>query len=589
MGPPGFTHDRRCRATMLSNGPSDQPTSRGHGPVARQFYEGIAGTERGARVTGAALPVPRSAAVAVSAYIPLIVLAVVLAGCAFRIVAAERLTPHVDEAASVLAAHAVAERGVPVLPSGTVYFQGATLSYLLAPFVWLGYGDLSDLVVMRSVSVIAGTIAVYLVYRLGVAATGANRVGILAALFVAMDPLSVQWSGHVRMYGLLQALTIAFVWLLIATVAAPSPRQFLGLVAVFWAAIFTHIEFALLWPVIALVGLLVWRASSRRDRWRWVMALATTALAPVTLLVLNGILGSASVNTGAAKHASPIGFVGDHLLAPLALIRNLRHDIDFSLMLHMNNIVWYVPGIVVALATVVAAWCWRRLADNHAGRRQRLNVAILLACYWVPITGVGLFSKSPKERYLLHVHLIGYVLLAAAIAGWVGNGRGGWRRSGVGALVIAMLAVGLGWRLDDPVVHADHVAATEYVADHRQDDELVIVALPAVAGLLLDDQHQLYFLAGSQNRSRAERLTRTTDAGLVDYWMGVPAIVSAERLDTLLRENPGAWLVVDRDRLAADWAYRGEIAETIEMRTEPVFEAAGGALVLRVPPERPPV
>src|SRR3712207_8563149 len=47
---------------------------------------------------------------------------------------------HVDEAPSILAARMVAERGVPVLPSGVLYLQGAPLSYLLAPLLWAGAG-----------------------------------------------------------------------------------------------------------------------------------------------------------------------------------------------------------------------------------------------------------------------------------------------------------------------------------------------------------------------------------------------------------------------------------------------------------------
>src|SRR5690554_4814480 len=48
-------------------------------------------------------------------------------GFLVRVIAAVTLTPHVDEPSSVLAAHMVAERGIPILPSGTPYFQGVTL------------------------------------------------------------------------------------------------------------------------------------------------------------------------------------------------------------------------------------------------------------------------------------------------------------------------------------------------------------------------------------------------------------------------------------------------------------------------------
>ncbi|MBA2758835.1 MAG: glycosyltransferase family 39 protein, partial [Chloroflexia bacterium] len=133
-------------------------------------------------------------------------------GFVVRLIAAITLSPHVDEPSSVLAAHAVAERGLPILPSGTPYFQGVTLSYLLQPFVWLGFGEIDDLLAMRMIVVVAGTVTLYLCYRLAREVTGDARVGLVMAALVAIDPISVQWSGHLRMYGLLQALVIALAW-----------------------------------------------------------------------------------------------------------------------------------------------------------------------------------------------------------------------------------------------------------------------------------------------------------------------------------------------------------------------------------------
>src|SRR5262245_29092736 len=55
---------------------------------------------------------------------------ILLTGFLLRISAARHLSSHVDESASILAARMVAEKGVPVFPSGTFYSQGATLSYI---------------------------------------------------------------------------------------------------------------------------------------------------------------------------------------------------------------------------------------------------------------------------------------------------------------------------------------------------------------------------------------------------------------------------------------------------------------------------
>jgi predicted membrane-bound dolichyl-phosphate-mannose-protein mannosyltransferase len=158
-----------------------------------------------------------------------------------RLVASRTLTPHVDEAASVLAARVVSEQFIPILPSGNVYFQGFTLSLALAPLAWLGLADLDHLALLRLVSVVAGTAAIVLAWRLALYVTRNPLVALGAALLVALDPLSVQWSGHVRMYALLQLASfgLAWIWIDVMGERATNRRLALG-VLLGWFAVFTH-------------------------------------------------------------------------------------------------------------------------------------------------------------------------------------------------------------------------------------------------------------------------------------------------------------------------------------------------------------
>src|SRR5687768_17322656 len=82
---------------------------------------------------------------------------VILLGLLTRLAAARSLPLHFDEGAMLLGVHAVAERGWPLLPSGELYLHGVSLSYLLAPLVWLGGGQLTDLFMLRAVSAVLGT------------------------------------------------------------------------------------------------------------------------------------------------------------------------------------------------------------------------------------------------------------------------------------------------------------------------------------------------------------------------------------------------------------------------------------------------
>jgi hypothetical protein len=217
-------------------------------------------------------------------------------------------------------------------------------------------------------------------------------------------------------------------------------------------------------------------------------------------------------------------------------------------------------------------------------------VITLLVFYWVTIVAVGLFTVSPKERYLLNVHVLGYFFLAILVVqaapgaiDWQ-QGMSRWLLRGFAIFTALALVAGVAWRLSHQVVHPDYDVAMDYVTEHHDPGQPVIVALPPVAWLSLDDSDHddLYFLAGPQNQSRAQGYTRWTKSGdRVDYWVGVSAIVTSDDLKSILQEHPDAWVVVDEERMRANWAYGGAIEQLLLSMTEPVYKGPGGVMVLR--------
>lgn len=530
----------------------------------------------------------RTALYAHAGWVSFVFLVIFGLGGLLRLVAAHTLTPHVDEGASLLAAHAVAERGFPILPSGTVYTQGATLSYLVAPFVWLGLDQLADLNALRSVVVAAGTIAIYLAYRFATTLTGDYRVGLAMSALVAFDPVSIQWSGHLRMYGLMQAITfgLALAWTLMLSEGA-SWKRMLAVVLFYWAAVGTHLGSAALLGVAMLVSALVVHRNHLLREWSTLATLAVSGSGAVVLMVLNSMLGSASVgDTNQASSGRPFSFVGDNLLAPFQIIPS---DWQIASAAKPQNLFFIVPGALVLLATVVGG---RRMLR----RRERLTwtgAVVGLAMYWIPMLGVGLFTNSPKERYVLNAHLVGYLFMAIIIVAAIDH----WRNlrpaynvmppalaQGFTLAIIATLLVSTTWRLDTPVVHPDHNAAMAYVVEHHEPGQPIVSALPAISYLAVseEDRDDLYFLAGEQNQSRARRYTRyTEDSRLIDYWVGAPAMVNPENIRAFLRDNPNAWIVVDDQRLTEDWAYGGVVEHILLAETVPVATTSGGGLILR--------
>jgi 4-amino-4-deoxy-L-arabinose transferase-like glycosyltransferase len=92
---------------------------------------------------------------------------------------------------------------------------------------------------VRFSSVLAGTLAMPLVYRLG--RLVANKpVGVLAAVFLAVARFHIWWSQDIKMYALAVALAVVSLYLVLRLLRGGSLWLWLAYVAVTAAAIYTH-------------------------------------------------------------------------------------------------------------------------------------------------------------------------------------------------------------------------------------------------------------------------------------------------------------------------------------------------------------
>jgi hypothetical protein len=166
------------------------------------------------------------------------------------------------------------------------------------------------------------------------------------------------------------------------------------------------------------------------------------------------------------------------------------------------------------------------------------------------------------------------------------------RRRGLAILAIALVSLVLLSELQslnvlraEPVIGADYVEISEYVSARHRPGELVITALPAPVFLTLGSGADIVFLPSPLERERAQRYTRILEDGrFVDYWIGADSVVDVAGLCTTLLTSPGVWLVLDKARLNADWAYKGPMAEVILGLTYLQYRGADDAQVRRLAP-----
>ena len=330
-----------------------------------------------------------------------------------RIAASEQLSSHVDEAASVLAVQMTAEKGAPIFPSGTLYLQGATVSYLLAPMALLGYGDLEHLNTMRLLSVIAGTAAVAALFLFARHVTGSPVAGLLAALFLALDPVSVRWSGLVRMYALLQLVTILMLLCFLILLRRPATRRVLvGFVALFWFGVFTHIAICMFLPPMGLIALWKHRANLLDRRRDLTAALVAAGAAPLALLGLNQLV--TPPDAAVSDSVPGVSFVGDYLLSFGQLFN--PNFLSWRLLFRHSSFGEVLPTIIIALTCLLVGRYVLGLPDAGAEVRARRNMlGVLLTLYWTPILLVAAFATEVNERYLLHLHPLGLALIVLGV------------------------------------------------------------------------------------------------------------------------------------------------------------------------------
>jgi mannosyltransferase len=255
---------------------------------------------------------------------------------------------------------------------------------------------------LRSLSALAGTLAVPVIYAIG-AELRSRRVGLIAAAFAAVSPLLVWYSQEARAYMLFMLLTsVAFLFLV-------RGRVWLWALAS-GAALATHYFAAIV--VVPMAVVLLWR---RVPRARW--AVGAVVLVGLALLPL-------------ALYQS------DHVSRPWAEALSAKDGLLATSQSFLVGLTWtwliHRPGVIVlALLALVMAWRARRV------REARLPAAIAAVALVVPL----LSSLVGPKYFTPGNELCVWPLLAVVLA------MGATRVLAAAACVV-MLAITLAVPLD---------------------------------------------------------------------------------------------------------------------------------------------
>ncbi len=385
---------------------------------------------------------------------------------------------------------------------------------------------------VRFSSVLAGTLAVALVYRLG-RLVASKQVGALAAVFLAVARFHVWWSQDIKMYALAVALAIVSLYLVLRILRGGSRWLWLAYVAVTAAAIYTHYLALLIALSENLLVLLVLvlpsppaplPARARGEKRRLLLGWVAAQLALLALGLPWVYLTSQHTITWVAP--PPLSFA--------LFLRLYATVLSLGITTNVERYTLPVLGfLLVALAGLVPLWRGRR-EQREGGLLLWLCLAVpTLLIYLLSLFKVTSFYAAKVEARYLLILLPAFLIVLA----W---GLDVLHRRWPLLATIALLFVlgGLLAPLPD-----------YYAGRHRRDDYQSLVGIvqayaqPGDAILLRTDlRWPTVAYHERRERPRYCRPCRANlDAGTVDALLA-----------PIATQHPAVWLVVIPDALARD-------------------------------------
>lgn len=478
---------------------------------------------------------------------------------------------YVDEFTTLWGATRIQLLGAPILPSGVLYTRGILNTYVTALFLSLGGLNYT---VGRLPSVIFGLGAILAVFAVGRREWNL-RVGLLAAVGLALLVEAIQWSGRARFYAQLMLFVLLMVWSAYAAIrqaphgeepGAATWRGHLLFAGLFVLALFSQEETLLLYPmtVLAIVWWRGWRYLFQRPV---VVSQMIAGLAMVARYLIE-VMGQPGYFETIQAERPYVGFVFDFVGA---------WRIYSPLLLDQERLPW-TGGVIIAFAVAVvllARTGWRPLALPAFHQATLYFGLQFVSVLLIILAIVG--GTWRQTRYLLLVQpfwlLVGAAGLVVLLDRFVS--RPIWRWLGTASMA-AMLIILL-WQpaqnlLAQQADGYDKVLA--YVAANRQPGDVIMSPQPPACALVMGTPCDYY---ATQRGWEAYVIPRA-DGVLIDRWSGAPLLDNPADLEQVIRAAPRVWMVADGSRLGQ--RYRDDYMRTMVEQFDVAYAEQGAIALL---------
>jgi mannosyltransferase len=373
--------------------------------------------------------------------------------------------------------------------------EGSPPLYFVLAWGWakvFGSGDVG----LRSLSALAGTATVPLVYAAGTA-VASRRAGVVAAALTAVSPLMVWYSQDARPYALLVAFCAASIWCAARAVSEGEPRWLAGWAVTASLALATHYFAGFL-----VAGELAWLLMTLRRR-----ALVPAAVVSAVQLALLPLALSG------ARH------VGTQWIAHLPLSLRLGQVPDQFLFGPGEAVVAHRVAAVLALMLLAAAvFLIVRRSEPYRRRAAVVCGVLAVACLVAPLA----FALAGADYLDARNLIVAWVPLALVVSIAATAERS--RRAGavLAAGLFALFAAGTAALDTRPDLQREDWRAVARALGAPTGRRALIV--PAQGRVLLDYLPGLHWNVARHQRVREVDLigSRTDFArGLACWWGGV--------------------------------------------------------------------
>jgi mannosyltransferase len=328
---------------------------------------------------------------------------------------------------------------------------------------------------LRFVSVIAGALTIPLIWVLAWELSQNRHVAVLAAMFLALNPLHLWYSQEARPYALMICFGTAAFAALARTLRKPSLRLWAVFAVCSSLAMLSHAVGALV-PVIALVWVLL--RDDRQSVLRpTLLALGANVLmvAPAYLMLAHSIINATGTGsperplTGLELPYTALTYLGGYSFGP-----SVREIQDFG---------WQVAAkhhtVQLGLAAILLG-VWLALA---IGRRSSLMTGLLVLCVLPAVLAV-IGSAATTKAYNVRYTVIGIVGFVASLSAAIAALRPPLRTAITAIFCVVFVWADVQWFLAPRYRKDDSRAAIAWLGAHLPPDATVAVAPSYAVGAL---------------------------------------------------------------------------------------------------------